>query len=65
MENDSTNSSISPLEVGDGCPYCAHFFETVLEIVNCYLCQRIGCADCVAAGACCLEDEENQFNSFV
>jgi hypothetical protein len=60
MENDVTHNSTSLLEIGDGCPYCAHLFETDLEIINCYLCQRMGCADCVAAGACCLEDGEIQ-----
>lgn len=61
MEEDAlTSSRISQLEVGDGCPYCAHLFETDSEIINCYRCQRVGCADCVAAGACCLEDEDSE-----
>lgn len=49
-------SKTSVLEHGDGCPYCAHYFELGMEILTCPCCKRQGCDVCVPAGACCAED---------
>ncbi len=56
MRNNPSSSYASQLQVGDGCPYCAHRFKRASEILNCYRCGRQGCSDCIAAEACCLED---------
>jgi hypothetical protein len=58
MENNPLSPHVSQLQVGDGCPYCAHLFRKASEILNCYYCGRQGCSDCVAAEACCLEDND-------
>lgn len=50
------SDDIDGFHVGDGCPYCARLFVEESDILNCYLCTRQGCNDCVPAGACCAED---------
>lgn len=50
---DATFPELGP---GDTCPYCARDLKKLIDIVNCYICCRQGCGDCIGAGACCLED---------
>jgi hypothetical protein len=47
------------LEAGDFCPYCARQLLLPYDILNCNICTRQGCSDCISAGACCVQNRED------